>query len=169
MTIVIAPTRVLTSLKVVKRVRVSSVYILQFTGKKDYFILADDDNYCKNNNDTSSASMTDTWQDAVLLQKFPFTKNKGLLVPIPRDRNPIDFFDLLVDVDFLNLIVQETNQYAEECFLSGVANNSRITLWKNVTVTELRIFLGLLLHMGTIKLNRINDYWKKDPLFGLKC
>lgn len=43
--------------------------------------------------------------------------------------------------------------------------NSRINKWTDVTVSELKLFLGLVLHMGTIKMPRLSYYWKSDPLF----
>lgn len=33
----------------------------------------------------------------------------------------------------------------------------------------MKIFFGLLFHMGTIKLNRFEDYWKKCRLFNIPC
>ncbi|XP_018567257.1 piggyBac transposable element-derived protein 4-like [Anoplophora glabripennis] len=33
----------------------------------------------------------------------------------------------------------------------------------------MRKVLGLLFHMGIIKLNRLNDYWKKHYMFNLQC
>ncbi|XP_069695180.1 piggyBac transposable element-derived protein 4-like, partial [Periplaneta americana] len=33
----------------------------------------------------------------------------------------------------------------------------------------MKVFLGLLFHMGMIQMPRIHDYWKKDPLFKLDC
>lgn len=46
-------------------------------------------------------------------------------------------------------------------------SNSRVTTWKNVTLEELKNFLGLLLHTGTISLSRLDNYWKTGPLFDL--
>ncbi|KAF9416069.1 hypothetical protein HW555_006481 [Spodoptera exigua] len=43
----------------------------------------------------------------------------------------------------------------------------RMRLWKDVTVPEIKTFFGILFHMGTIKINRVTDYWKKHPLFNL--
>jgi len=53
------------------------------------------------------------WQDNPNLRQFPFTKQKQLLVPIPGKGNPYDFFRFLLDDTFLNLLVNETNEYAE--------------------------------------------------------
>ncbi|KAK9716803.1 Transposase IS4 [Popillia japonica] len=46
---------------------------------------------------------------------------------------------------------------------------SRIARWKDATVEEMRIFIGLILHMGTIRLNRLQDYWKKHRLYNIPC
>lgn len=73
---------------------------------------------------------------------------------------------MLVDDSFFELIVTETNRYAEETFLSpGTVESSRITRWREVTVEEMRVFFGVLLHMGTIPINRMNDYWKTSRFF----
>jgi hypothetical protein len=67
------------------------------------------------------------------------------------------------------MIVTETNIYAEEVFLESSFDKSRISRWKPVTHDEILRFIGLVMHTGTIKLNRIQDYWKHHPLFNLKC
>lgn len=54
---------------------------------------------------------------------------------------------------FLSMIVRETNIYADKLFHgSGVKGKFRITSWKNTNIEEFKVFLGLLLHMGTIQL-----------------
>lgn len=80
----------------------------------------------------------------------------------------MDFFNMLVDDSFFKLIVTETNRYAEEVFLSlGTAESSRITRWRDVTIEEMRVFFGVLLHMGTISTNRMQDYWKTSRFFSM--
>lgn len=103
------------------------------------------------------------------LRPITFTKVNKLLVPIPGNK-PIDWFNLLVDEVLLQNIVSYTNSYAIETFCgSTLSPNSRINKWKDLTVHELKLFLGLLMHTGTVPLHRLQDYWKKDWLFGLKC
>lgn len=81
---------------------------------------------------------------------------------------PIDFFNLLVTNDLLQMIITETNAYAEEVFLSETTKEkSRITRWKDVTLDEMRIFFGLVIHTGSIRLNRLQDYWKTHWLYNL--
>lgn len=57
------------------------------------------------------------FEEEIDMPDFSFTKHNELLVPIPGDGNPIDFFFLLFDEDFINLLVDETNSYAEKEFL----------------------------------------------------
>lgn len=105
------------------------------------------------------------------LREIEFTKEETLLVPIPGDGKPIDFFFLLLDDIFLGEICRYTNQYAFEVVFAqkNLTPNSRINAWKDLTVEELKTFIGVLLHTGTIKLNRLQDYWRKEYLFNLKC
>lgn len=89
---------------------------------------------------------------------------------IPGNNEPIDYFRAIFDNNILDLIVRETNNYAETIFLSAsTTDKSRITRWKPVTSAEMLIFIGLVLHTGTIRTNRLQDYWKGHPLFNLQC
>lgn len=104
------------------------------------------------------------------LREFNFTKQNEMLFPIPSDNRPIDYFFMLFDNIMLENIVKHTNEYAAELLCSaGVSENSRITRWRDLTVPEFKTFLGLLLHTGTVRLNRLQDYWKQHYLFNLPC
>lgn len=104
------------------------------------------------------------------MPNFNFTKQNELLVSIPGNGNPIDYFFLLFDENFIQLLVDETNMYAEKEFLRiGGAPRSRISTWKPTDKDEILTFLGLIIHTGTIKINRLNDYWKKHHLFDITC
>ncbi|KAJ8929558.1 hypothetical protein NQ314_017743 [Rhamnusium bicolor] len=103
------------------------------------------------------------------MSNFDFTKHSGLLVKLPEDGRPIDYFQVIADENFFHFVVEETNNYAEEILLSGVAEKSRLTAWKPLTVPELHTFFDLLLHMGTWITNRNQDYWRTDSLFNLRC
>lgn len=133
-------------------------------------------------NDTPAESSSDeddnvdinynpVWSNRTLgLREIPFTKENKLLVPIPGDNRPVDWFFLLLDEPLLESICKYTNKYALELFCGpNTTDQSRITRWRELTVPELKIFLGLLLHTGTIKLNRLQDYWRKHRLLNLPC
>uniref|UniRef100_A0A1B6HI21 Uncharacterized protein n=2 Tax=Cicadellinae TaxID=33370 RepID=A0A1B6HI21_9HEMI len=100
------------------------------------------------------------------MKDVPFTKEEKFLVPLPNEITPINFFLLLVDVIFLEGIVATTNRYALELFCGPTTTpGSRIHKWKDITVEDLKCFIGLLLHMGILQLPRIQDYWKTCKLF----
>lgn len=96
--------------------------------------------------------------------QIPLTKVNQLLVDSP-GQEPYDWFRLLVDDELLNIIVLQNNNYAVEVLSVSSGHCSRISAWKPLTIYELLIFIALTLHMGTIKLPRISDYWKKHRLF----
>lgn len=107
-----------------------------------------------------------SWQETIdNMTKIAFLKRNELLVE-PSGDHPYDWFRMLIDDQFLELIVKETNEYAMEVLsTSSGKERSRISVWKDMTVSELRIFLGLTIHTGTIKLNNLQHYWKTHRLF----
>ncbi|XP_050518489.1 piggyBac transposable element-derived protein 4-like, partial [Diabrotica virgifera virgifera] len=101
------------------------------------------------------------------MKLFPFIKREQMLIPVPGNQ-PIDYFRHLLTDKFIDYIVSEINEYAIEIFLGPkIKQKSRITEWKELTNEEFLVFIGLILHMGTIRLNRVVDYWKQDDLFNL--
>lgn len=115
-------------------------------------------------------NMSGIWhEEKYVARSIPFTGTTGLLVSNPGNK-PYDFFKLCANEKLFAFIVDQTNMYAEEIFLNkNITENSRITKWKTLTIDEFKVFLGLLYHMGTIRTNRISDYWKRGYLFDLSC
>ncbi|XP_052738468.1 piggyBac transposable element-derived protein 4-like [Bicyclus anynana] len=128
-----------------------------------------DDFYLSPNNSPSGQGATTTWSsDPSSMKSLEFTKEQELLVPPPTD--PYEAFRLMIDDELLDLIVRETNANAIRVGnAQNVKQNSRIKSWKDLTKEELLTFLGLLLHTGTIRLNRLSDYWKRHYLFNIPC
>lgn len=93
-----------------------------------------------------------------------------MLVDLPTDVEPYHYFKLFVDNGCLQNIITETNKFTKNLFLSrGGYERSRICNWKNLTEEELLKFFGLVCHMGNIKLNKLQDYWRTGRLFNFKC
>lgn len=102
------------------------------------------------------------------LKDIPFTGENKILWPFPEDATPLDYFNVMIDPIFLGNIVRETNRNALEIFCGNTTTpKSRITKYKDIDEKELKIFIGLLLHTGTIKMNRLADYWKITRLFNI--
>ncbi|KAJ8966134.1 hypothetical protein NQ317_017977 [Molorchus minor] len=124
-------------------------------------------NISETNTGQTNDSELPSWGDDSNFKDFPFLGNPGLKINLESDE-PMDFVRLFLTDTFLENIVTKTNSYAEELFLSKqTREKSRITDWKPMTVTNLQVFLGLWLHMGNIKINRLQDYWKTEELYNL--
>jgi len=99
--------------------------------------------------------------------RIPFSKFKGLKV-FPQGNDPIDYLNLLFDDKLFEFIVNETNKYAVRVFLSRSGGpSSRITTWKDTNIQEMKLFIGLLFHTESIRVNRLEDYWKTSELLNL--
>ncbi|XP_046391504.1 piggyBac transposable element-derived protein 4-like [Ischnura elegans] len=95
---------------------------------------------------------------------IPFTGRPGLKVELT-GQDPSDFFFLVANDEFVNIIIRETNANAVDILSRSPLPRSRITEWKDVTRDELEVFFGLLFLMGNIRLNRIPYYWKRSNLY----
>ena len=75
---------------------------------------------------------------------------------------PAHFLELLLSDEVLQLIVLQTNLYADQCIalLDQLAMPySRVNAWKPLTVGELKRFLGLLFLTGLIRKPSLEEYW----------
>lgn len=97
--------------------------------------------------------------DGNFRKKFVFEGSAGFKCS-PDGLDPYNFFTLLFDRNFFSNIVTETNKFG---------NSKRGDQWKKLTVEEFKIFLGLLLHMGTIKCPQLQNYWNTKRLFNFNC
>lgn len=104
----------------------------------------------------------DEWQpgnpsDEIVL---PFTKTTGLKEVIAD--TPISYFEAIFNNELLSLLTRSTNEYGENLKAASRAVNSRVNFWKPISCGDLKLFFGLLFHMGFIKMNRLSDYWKRE-------
>ena len=100
-------------------------------------------------------------------QPTTFTETQGLArdVDIHYD-SPYDYFKLIFDDSFIDMIVRETNCYALQFIANTVLSiRARAKSWKPVTRMEVQVFLGLVLLTGLIdKKGRLASYWSKNPI-----
>lgn len=97
---------------------------------------------------------------------YPFTApQSGCTRPeLTPDSPRIAFFKNFFDVALVTNIVIQSNLYAS--FLRGgrVQTPHSRMFQADVSVDEMYSFLGLVLLMGIIKKNRLEDYWTTDPM-----
>ena len=72
---------------------------------------------------------------------------------------PLRLTKLFLPDEALDIIVCNTNDYAEAKGALTEAAQRRDTPWRPLTRAELKIWLGLLTYMSVIRISRIDEYW----------
>ena len=95
---------------------------------------------------------------------FPFTPTPGIKVDMPRDATPYDFFRLFYTDAFIQLIVNETNIYANQGINASrpLRRRCMLNLWVPTTTDEMNKFFGIIFYMGLVALPSYKHYWKSD-------
>lgn len=113
------------------------------------------------------SNTTDKWlPNPPDVTKINFTGRPGMRGK-PNDQSPFGYFNLFFNEDFCSYLAKEINNYAIIVLFDSDAARARISNWKNVTTDEIRTFVGELMLMGLIRVNRMNDCWKRHYLFNL--
>ena len=102
------------------------------------------------------------------LEHFPFTETEGLQVRMNNEHSIIDFVKLYLTDEVFNILVTETNRFAEQFLAAATENtrsNSYVGKWVPVTIPEMEKFLGLVILMGIIYKPSTPLYWSTDELF----
>uniref|UniRef100_T1I3L1 DDE_Tnp_1_7 domain-containing protein n=1 Tax=Rhodnius prolixus TaxID=13249 RepID=T1I3L1_RHOPR len=76
----------------------------------------------------------------------------------------LEAYQVFVNDELIDLIVKETNRYAQQLILKKHSSKSRISFWKN-TDREIKNFFAVVLTMGLVQISNINLYWCKDPIY----
>lgn len=101
-------------------------------------------------------------------KEFPFTGQYGLQRELAADISPLEVFFLILDDEVIDLLVTETNRFAEQTIASKVPRKyARITKWTPTDAAEMKKFLGLTLWMGLVRLNSLQDYWARQGIYKL--
>ena len=107
---------------------------------------------------------------------MPFTAAGGQLLMDSCHRKPEQFFDALFDANMWEHIADQTNSYAHKKRRQQGADafqqmqdanykpRSRLNDWKDVTASELKIFVAHLFIMGIVKKPSLEKYWSTEPI-----
>ncbi|KAL0830006.1 hypothetical protein ABMA28_003464 [Loxostege sticticalis] len=76
----------------------------------------------------------------------------------PIRSSPLAYFSSFFSQEVINHILEQTNLYASQ---------NRQKDWEDVTIAEMKAFLGMLVLMGVHPLPNVDLYWSSDPLFRL--
>ena len=108
------------------------------------------------------------WREgAVTPDELEFTGTSGLQREMD-DTTPLDYLKLMIDDEMVANIVTETNRYADQTLSNRqLSPKSRFRQWTAVTVPEMWAFLGLIIGMGLIVIENLEEYWSIDELYKL--
>lgn len=82
---------------------------------------------------------------------------------------PLQYWEIFFNISFLGTLANMTNEHATQVInTTNIKPESRLRRWKPTNANEMRTFLGILFFMGTVRLSKINDYWRKSHLITFK-
>lgn len=104
----------------------------------------------------------DIWstEDKVIILE-PFQGSPGIKIMPSSTENVMDSVNLFIGIDFFEHLVKESNRYHYQ-IMQKYKIPSRAKKWTDITVTEMRKFLGLIVLMGQVKKDVFYDYWSTD-------
>ena len=92
---------------------------------------------------------------------FPFAEVEGLKTRIKYNPTVLDILEFYLTDRVIDLIVTETNCFAEDYSLE---NSDSSDSWTPADAAEIKEFISLLLLMGITKIPNLKTYWSKDEL-----
>ena len=104
-----------------------------------------------------------TWEsdEEPLSILYQYREIPGSTVPFDDNTNAVSLFCRYFTDEVWNLLVTETNHYAQ-ANLSSMPNARK---WTDVTTEEMRAFIEITFLMGIIQLPRLDMYWQTtNPL-----
>ena len=114
----------------------------------------DNSNFADNNSsEVDESNGNSNWSSVDLVLKvFQFNENERTTIDVSTDDNSSFFSNLFVTDKLLNELVTRWNTYAKKVINSSrpLRRKNVLNTWKDVTVREIKQFLGLVLHMGLV-------------------
>ena len=81
--------------------------------------------------------------------------------------DPIDCYRHFITDEIIDLMVRETNRYAEQYFQTHeLTSRSKFRQWKPTTDQEMLTFLGIIIQMGLVQMPKLSHYWSSSQLYG---
>jgi hypothetical protein len=110
--------------------------------------------------------LVDGWEDMTVGDKkpkaFTFNKNAGPQFNLLPGAEPLDYFRIFLNGELSNNVIG-TNKYARHKISElQLGPRSIWSRWSDVSVPEVKVFLGLIIYMGLIPLPNIKDCWPSE-------
>lgn len=106
------------------------------------------------------------WTQSPTINRDPFPFVGSREIRVEGAQTPIDFWNYVFPRNLVELIVYETNRYAENiCDYSNPRQrDSRINKWEPTNIEEIHVFIALLILQGIIKKPDLQMYFATDEL-----
>ena len=93
-----------------------------------------------------------------------FTAQPGLDdgVPIDATASPLEIFNHFITEDDFQTMADEINRYAHEFFeekAHTLKPNSRFHKWVETTLSEMKVFIAMIVAMGLVVQLDLSEYW----------
>lgn len=96
--------------------------------------------------------------------KSKFSVSKTGPCRIENCKNPIDFLNLFLSESVFIMMVHHTNAFAKhQLQQTKITRYSRFNKWHDITIEEMKKFVGILISMGLTRRTQISDYWSTKP------
>ena len=91
---------------------------------------------------------------------YQFSAVPGTNLTLPKSATPLQYLQLFFTMSVWQHILQTTNSYARQ-HLSATppSRKSNFRNWREITLTEIKAFTGLIIQIGMVQLTDIKDYW----------
>ena len=89
----------------------------------------------------------------------PFVEPVGPTKPLPSTATAINFFSQIFDDDLLRHIVEQTNLHVRQ-------KRAASYKWEDLTVRELKAFMGVWIFMGLVRKPATRHYWTQGAVEG---
>ncbi|GFT85229.1 piggyBac transposable element-derived protein 4 [Trichonephila clavipes] len=94
--------------------------------------------------------------------RFAFTNTHEIHLDFDASSGKMQYYEALIDNNLIDLIVHETNRYAEQTIGSSIPRkHSRSKKWEPTSNKEMPVFIALIILQGIVKKTTNEQYWSK--------
>ncbi|GFU95198.1 piggyBac transposable element-derived protein 4 [Trichonephila clavipes] len=94
--------------------------------------------------------------------RFAFTNTPEIHLDFDVSSGKMQYYEALIDNNLIDLIVYETNRYAEQTIGSSIPRrHSRSKKWEPTSKEEMHVFIALIILQGIVKKTTNEQYWSK--------
>jgi hypothetical protein len=116
--------------------------------------------------DSNSWNKIKSESDAEFIEDHGLIKEVTLLIE-DNTIDPIDCYRHFITDEIIDLMVRETNRYAQQYFQTHeIISQSKFCQWKPNTDQEMLKFLGIVIQMGLTQMPKLSHYWSSSQLYG---